>query len=91
MGCEAGVGRTAIATGDLAAARASLARVEGLVVRWPVGAWMRDEARGWVAVGEERIDDAIRHLRAASADCLRAYDAGRLRLEAARPQATATR
>ena len=45
---------------------------------------MREEARGWVAAGEHRLEDAIEHLRAAAAGSNQAYDAARLRLEAAR-------
>ncbi len=84
VNCEAGVARTAAAIGDPAAARAALARMDRLVQRWPVGEWMREEARGWVATGEGRTDEAIQRFRAAADRSSRAYDSVRLRLEAAR-------
>ena len=82
--CTAGVARTAVTIGDVAAARRSLERLERLAARWPVGEWLREEAFGWVAVGEQRSADAIAHFRAAASGCTRAYDAARLRLEAGR-------
>ena len=84
VNCEAGVARTAIALGDLPTARAVLARINPLVARWPLGEWMREETRGWIAEAENRTADAIAHFRAAADRASRAYDAGRLRLEAAR-------
>jgi DNA-binding CsgD family transcriptional regulator len=84
LNCEAGVARTAIAIGDRAQAQAALARIDPLVERWPLGDWMRDETRGWVAQAEHRQDEAIRHFQAASERCSRAYDKSRLDLEVAR-------
>ena len=84
MSCEAGVARTAVATSDLPTARAALAHLDELVARWPVGEWMREEARGWIATSEHRTNDAIKHFQTAANDCSRAYDAARLRFEAAR-------
>ncbi len=84
MNCELGVARTAVAIGELGTAQAALARIDELVARSPGGEWMREEARGWVAAGEHRLEDAIEHLRAAAAGSNQAYDAARLRLEAAR-------
>ena len=84
MNCEAGVARTAVAIGELNTARAALARMDEFVSRAPGGEWMREEARGWVAAGEHRTEDAIEHLRAAAGASNQAYDAARLRLEAAR-------
>lgn len=82
--CESGVARTAVATGDLDSARTALAHMNELVGRWPVGAWMCEEARGWVAAGENRTHDAVEHFLRAAGGCSRAYDAVRLRLEAGR-------
>jgi DNA-binding CsgD family transcriptional regulator len=84
MWCQACVVRTAVAAGDYAAARAALERLEPLVEQWPVGDWMREEARGWVAVAEDRIGDATRHFETAVAACTRAYDAIRLQVELGR-------
>jgi DNA-binding CsgD family transcriptional regulator len=84
LNCVAGVARTAIASGDLTQAQAALARIGSLVDRWPLGEWMRDETRGWVAQAEERRDEAIRHFQAAAERCSRAYDKARLDLEVAR-------
>lgn len=61
-----------------------MARLELLADRWPVGKWLLGEARGWVAVGENRPADAAWAFRAAAAACSQAYDATRLALEAAR-------
>ena len=82
--CELGAARTAEAAGDLVGATASLERLEVLVRRWPVGQWMVEEARGWVAAGSGRTEEAIVHMKAAADACSRAYDAARLRLEVAR-------
>ena len=82
--CLAGAARTAVAVGELAVARDALARLELLAERWPVGEWLRDEARGWVALGENRSPDAASAFRAAAAACRHTYDATRLALEAAR-------
>ena len=84
MWCETGVARTAAATGDLPTARAALAHLDELVARWPVGEWMREEIRGWIAIGEHRTNDAINHFQTAANDCSRAYDTARLRFETAR-------
>ena len=81
--CEAGVVRTAVAVGDLEAAGAALARMDRLVERWPVGDGLREEARGWVAATQNRIPDAVEHFRAAADRSGRAYDAVRLRFQAA--------
>ena len=82
--CELGVVRTAVETGELDLAKAALTRLDELVGRWPVGGWMREEALGWIAAGEHRIDEAAQHFQTAAEDCTRAYDAIRLRLEAGR-------
>ena len=82
--CEAGVARTSVAIGDLDGARAAVLHMDQLVLRWPVGEWMRHEARGWVAEADDRAADAIAEFRAAADRSSRAYDATRLRLEAAR-------
>jgi DNA-binding CsgD family transcriptional regulator len=84
MWCEAGVARTAVAIADMPCARESLTRLSRFVARWPIGEWMREEAHAWVAAGERRTEDAIAHFSAAAAACPSAYDAARLRLEAAR-------
>jgi DNA-binding CsgD family transcriptional regulator len=81
--CELGAARMAEAAGDRAGAGASLERLEVLARRWPVGHWMVEEARGWVAAGSGRTEEAVAHMRAAADACSRAYDAARLRLEAA--------
>lgn len=81
--CVAGMARTAVAVGDLRAARDALARLEVLTERWPLGEWQRSEAEGWVAVGENRPEDAVAHFRAAATGCSRIFDAARLDLEAA--------
>ncbi len=84
VNCNLGVVRTAVAIGNLPAARVALERMDALAARWPSGEWMRAEARGWVAAGENRTDDAVGHLAAAAETSARAYDAARLRLETAR-------
>jgi DNA-binding CsgD family transcriptional regulator/tetratricopeptide (TPR) repeat protein len=82
--CEAGIVRTSAALGDIAAARDALMRMDGLVDRWPVGDGMRTEARGWLAMADGRTTEAIESFRVAADHALRAYDATRLRLVAAR-------
>jgi len=84
VNCELGVARTATALGDPRTAGIALIRLDELVARWPVGESMRAEARGWIALGEGRAGDATEHFRAAARLSSRAYDAVRLRLEAAR-------
>jgi DNA-binding CsgD family transcriptional regulator len=86
VNCELGIVRTAVALGDLVAATAALARIDELAPRWPLGELMREEAGGWVAVGEHRIEDAIAHFNAAARENerARAYDAARTSLEAGR-------
>jgi DNA-binding CsgD family transcriptional regulator len=81
--CQTGVARTATAIGDVDSARSALAQIERLVQRWPVGEWMREEARGWIAAAEERIEDALGHFHAAADGSAGAYNAGRLRVSAA--------
>ena len=82
--CLTGAARTAVALGELTVARDALARLESPADRWPIGEWLREEARGWVALGEHRTADAASAFRAAAAACSQAYDATRLALEAAR-------
>jgi DNA-binding CsgD family transcriptional regulator/tetratricopeptide (TPR) repeat protein len=82
--CATGAARVSVALGDLSTARAALVRLDDLVARWPVGEWMREEARGWVAVGERDPNRAAGHFRAAAARSSEAYTAVLLRLEAAR-------
>jgi DNA-binding CsgD family transcriptional regulator len=82
--CVAGVARTAVRTGEPRIAKSALARLEDLAGRWPVGEWLREEARGWVAACEGRTDAAVSHFHAAARACTQAPDAVRLRLEAAR-------
>jgi len=82
--CLTGAARTAVALGQLTAAREALARLEPLAARWPIGEWLRDEARGWIAIGDQRPEDAASHFRAAAAACNDGYDSTRLALEAAR-------
>ena len=82
--CETGVARTAVATGDLSTAQAALTHLDELVARWPVGEWMREETRGWIATNEHRTSDAIKHFQTAANNCSRAYDTARLHFEAAR-------
>jgi DNA-binding CsgD family transcriptional regulator len=84
LSCELGVARTAVSIGDLDNAREALALMDEVVARSPGGEWMREEALGWIAVGEDRTGDATAHLRSAAAGSTRAYDTARLRLEAAR-------
>jgi DNA-binding CsgD family transcriptional regulator len=83
INCEAGVARTAVASGDVASARTALASIDRLVERWPLGEGMQEEARGWVAVAENRVADAVDHFRAAADRSARATEAVRLRLDAA--------
>ena len=86
VNCELGIVRTAVALGDLVAATAAFARIDELAPRWPLGELLREEASGWVAVGEHRIEDAIVHFNAAARENerARAYDAARTSLEAGR-------
>lgn len=79
-----GRARTAAAIGRLPDARDALAALETLAPRWPISAWMRDEARGWVAVGEGRTGDAPAQFHAAAARCNDRCEATRLAFEAAR-------
>jgi len=78
------VARTAVAAGELATAQAALARLEEVVEDSPGAVRWRDEARGWVAVGEGRTSDAIEALQAAAGTTTQAFSAAKLRLEAAR-------
>jgi DNA-binding CsgD family transcriptional regulator len=82
--CAAGAARTAVAVGQLSVAQDMLVSLDRMVGRWPVGEWIREEARGWVAASEHRNDQAIDHFEAAAARSSRAWDAARLRFEAAR-------
>jgi DNA-binding CsgD family transcriptional regulator len=84
LSCELGVTRTAVSMGELERAREALALMDEVVGRSPGGEWMREEARGWIAVGEGRTEEAVVHLRSAAAASTRAYDKARLSLEAAR-------
>ena len=84
--CLTGLVRSAVAAGNLTVARDALARLERIANRSLVGEWLREEAVGWVAVGENRPADAATHFRAASTLCSVAYDATRLALETARLQ-----
>ena len=84
MWCLAGAVRTAVATGELAIARRARAELISLAGRWAAGEWMNHEATGWIAVAEARMGDAADAFKAASVRCTQAYDAVRLRLEAAR-------
>jgi hypothetical protein len=82
--CANGAARTSVALDDRSAAQAALDRLDDLVARWPVGEWLREEARGWVAVGQHDRDRAAEHFRAAADQCSEAYNAAQLRLEVAR-------
>jgi DNA-binding CsgD family transcriptional regulator len=84
VSCELGVARVAVALEDLPTARAALARIDELVVRWPWSKSLLEEARGWVAYGDGQISDAIAHFHASVRGNPRVYDTVRLRLEAAR-------
>ena len=83
INCEAGVARTAVALGDVASAKSALTSIDRLAERWPLGEGMQEEARGWVAAAENRDADAVDHLRRAADRNSRAYEAIRLRLDAA--------
>ena len=61
VGCIAGAVRTAVAVGNLRVAREELERLEPLVAHWPIGEWLYEESRGWLAAGERREQDAIAH------------------------------
>jgi DNA-binding NarL/FixJ family response regulator len=82
--CEGGAARTAVATGDLASAKASRKHLDQLATRWPAAAWLTAEAHAWIAVAEKRSADAVTHFRAAASQCDHAYYAANLRLEAGR-------
>jgi DNA-binding CsgD family transcriptional regulator len=82
VSCVLGVVRTAVGT-DVPSARAAVSRIDDLARRWPIGESMREEARGWLAAAENRIPEAVEHFRTAADSAARAYDAARLRLEAA--------
>lgn len=84
MNCNLGAARTSVAVGNLPAARVALDRMDELAARWSSGEWMREEARGWVAAGENRTEDAVGHFAVAAEISDRAPDAARLRLETAR-------
>jgi DNA-binding CsgD family transcriptional regulator/DNA-binding transcriptional ArsR family regulator len=84
MLCLAGVARTAVAQGDVGAARVALARLNELGSSRPGGEWLRDEIRAWIAVGEGCPEDAVSHFHAGAAAAPHAYDSARLGLEAAR-------
>ena len=81
--CLTRAARTAVAIGQPTAAREALGRLETLAERLPIGEWLREEARGWVAVGENRPAVAAAAFRAAATGCVEAYEATRLALEAA--------
>jgi hypothetical protein len=80
---QAGIARTAIALHYLPAARTARNQIEELSGHGP-GLSFRDEVRAWVAVGEERTEDAAYRFGAAAESSSHAYDAARLNLEAAR-------
>jgi DNA-binding CsgD family transcriptional regulator len=84
MGCQVGVVRTAVAIGDLSSARKAKGALDALVGRWPGGRWMRQEARGWIAVAGLNTEQAAEAFGAAATSCPVVYDSVRLRLEAAR-------
>ena len=84
VGCIAGAVRAAVAVGDLRVAREELERLEPLVAHWPIGEWLYEESRGWLAVGERREQDAIAHFLQAAEQSPEAPARTRLRLEAAR-------
>jgi DNA-binding CsgD family transcriptional regulator len=83
VACETAVVRTATACGDLESARTSLSRIDQLVQRWPIADAMREEARGWVALAEGRVSDAVARFGAAADGSVCAYDAVQLRAKAA--------
>jgi DNA-binding NarL/FixJ family response regulator/tetratricopeptide (TPR) repeat protein len=82
--CAAGTVRTGVAIGQLSAARTALGRLERLTERRSAGEWARQEARAWIAASDRCNQTAIATFRAAAEICSQAYDATRLRLEAAR-------
>ena len=82
--CLAGTARTAVALHELNVARDAVDRLEFLTDGLRIGEWLRDEARAWVAVCENRPADAASAFGAAATACTRSYDAARLTLEAAR-------
>jgi len=82
--CSLGIARIAAGLGEIDEARAALARIDELVGRWPGKQSTAEETRGWIALGEGRGAEAIARFAAAAAAPAGAYDAARLRLEAAR-------
>jgi DNA-binding CsgD family transcriptional regulator len=84
MWCAAGAARVASQLNDLSSARMSLERLEGLLTRWPSGRWLRDASAGWLAAGEQRVDEAVALLRAAAGASPEAFHAARLACESAR-------
>ncbi len=82
--CELGVVRTSVALGDGGRARMAAADLDRLGGRWPDCEWTREEARGWLAVVEGRTAEAAAAFLGASFQSPRAFDAARLRFEAAR-------
>jgi DNA-binding NarL/FixJ family response regulator len=82
--CSAGVVRVAVHLGEVDKARAMIDHVDDLKARWPVGEWLSQASRAWLAAGESRTQDAIAYFRSAIERCYRVYERTELRLEAAR-------
>jgi DNA-binding NarL/FixJ family response regulator len=84
LSCLAGVARTAVAVGQLDAAREAMERLERIGEGWPLAASMRMEARGWIAFGDGHPDEAAQHFQAGAEQTPQAWIAARLRLQTAR-------
>jgi len=78
-----GAVRTAVAMRRMPEAHAAFNRLAQVRERWPVGASMWEEARGWIALAEDREPEAVEHFTAALERIPTAPDAVRLRLEIA--------
>jgi DNA-binding CsgD family transcriptional regulator len=83
--CLAGMAAMAVLVGDLVLARDSVSKLREAADLWPgVGNWFLSAARGWLALGEGREDEATACFSAAVSQCFTAHPANRLRLEVAR-------
>jgi DNA-binding CsgD family transcriptional regulator len=81
--CLSGVARTAAVLGELNTARETLPQLTACAVRWAGTRWRSHETRAWIAVGEDRIEAAVAEFGAAATATPYAYEAARLRLQAA--------
>ena len=82
--CLAGVVRTSVALGDVAAAEEALTRLHELAHRWHASSWLVRSAEGLVAAAHGQVEEGAAMLEEAGALCPEAFHRAGLVLEAAR-------